>query len=123
MIHFRKPNHGALTKGCKVRACQQRIILLLLKVRAPLFSTMVSLVSAPLELFFLVLGSLAPAGAFAKSATADISAYTAMVNATDAYLQQLADARLISGPVAVQKNGQLVYSNAFGWASEVRCLR
>lgn len=84
---------------------------------------MVSLVSGPLGLFFLVLGSLAQTGAFARSTTADVSAYAAMVNATDAYLQSLAAARLIGGPVAVQKNGQLVYSNAFGWASEVRCLR
>ena len=84
---------------------------------------MVSLVLRSLGLCFLVLGSLAQIGAFAKSTTAAVSAYAAMVNATDAYLQQMAAARLIGGPVAVQKNGQLVYSNAFGWASEVRCLR
>ena len=68
----------------------------------------------------LVLCSLATSRTFALNTAAPNGAYADNVNRTDAYLQGLADARLVSGTIAVQKSGQLVYSNAFGWASEVK---
>ena len=71
-------------------------------------------------IFLLVLCFLAALRTNATGATADSTAYSHTVNQTDAFLQKLADARVLSGTVLVQKDGQLVYSNAFGWASEVR---
>lgn len=55
----------------------------------------------------------------ASGTTANTSQYAASINQTKAFLQQLADARVVSGAVAIQKDGQLVYSDASGWASEV----
>lgn len=71
-------------------------------------------------IFLLVLCFLAASRTDATGATADSAAYVHTVNQTDGFLQRLADARVLSGTVLVQKDGQLVYSNAFGWASEVR---
>jgi hypothetical protein len=48
--------------------------------------------------------------------------YSQAISDTDAYLMKLSDARLISGTFAVQKAGEVVYSKAFGWASEVRSI-
>ena len=67
----------------------------------------------------LALCSLASSITSAVNTAAPDAAYIDTVNKADVYLQELADARVVSGTVAVQKNGQLVYSNAFGWASEV----
>ena len=69
--------------------------------------------------FLLVLCFLAASRTDATGGTADSTAYAHTANETDAFLQKLADARVLSGTVLVQKDGQLVYSNAFGWASEV----
>lgn len=82
---------------------------------------MLSLPSGPLRsaVGVLVLCSLASSITSALNTAAPDGAYVDTVNQADLYLQGLADARLVSGTVAVQKNGQLVYSNAFGWASEV----
>ena len=68
---------------------------------------------------FLVLFSLASSTISAVNTAPPDAAYVDTVNKTDVYLQELADARVVSGTVAVQKSGQLVYSNAFGFASEV----
>ena len=68
---------------------------------------------------FLVLCSLASSTISAVNTARPDAAYVDTVNKADAYLQELADARVVSGTVAVQKSGQLVYSNAFGFASEV----
>jgi len=86
--------------------------------------SMVSLLLGLLRLdrhgiFLLVLYFLAASRTDATGGTADSTAYAHTVNETDAFLQKLADARVLSGTVLVQKDGQLVYSNAFGWASEV----
>ena len=68
---------------------------------------------------FLVLCSLASSTISAVNTAPPDAAYVDTVNKADVYLQELADARVVSGTVAVQKSGQLVYSNAFGFASEV----
>lgn len=68
----------------------------------------------------LVLCLLAVPSTTATNTAPPNAAYVDTVNQADVYLQELADARLVSGTIAVQKGGQLVYSNAFGWASEVR---
>ena len=67
----------------------------------------------------LVLFCLSLAISDAANTTATNSTYADTIQQTSRFLQQLADARLLSGSVAVQKNGQLVYSDGFGWASEV----
>lgn len=67
----------------------------------------------------LVLFSLASSTISAVNTAPPDAAYVDTVNKADVYLQELADARVVSGTVAVQKSGQLVYSNAFGFASEV----
>ena len=69
---------------------------------------------------YLVLFCLSPAIVHAANNTAADSAYADIIQQTNRFLQQLADARILSGSVAVQKDGQLVYSDGFGWASEVR---
>ena len=70
-------------------------------------------------IFLLVVCFLAASRTDATGGTADSTAYAHTANETDAFLQKLADARVLSGTVLVQKDGQFVYSNAFGWASEV----
>ena len=67
----------------------------------------------------LVLVCLSLARINAANNTAANSTYADTIQQTSRFLQQLADAKLLSGSVAVQKNGQLVYSDGFGWASEV----
>ena len=80
-----------------------------------------SLHTGPLRpiLGVLVLCLLAVPSTTAINTAPPDAAYVDTVNQVDVYLQELADARLVSGTIAVQKGGQLVYSNAFGWASEV----
>ena len=68
----------------------------------------------------LVLFCLSLATSHAANTTASDPTYANTIQQTNQFLQQLADARILSGSVAVQKNGHLVYSNGFGWASEVR---
>ena len=67
----------------------------------------------------LVLFCLSLAKINAANNTAANSTYTDAILQTSRFLQQLADAKVLSGSVAVQKDGQLVYSDGFGWASEV----
>ena len=45
------------------------------------------------------------------------------INETQALLQQLADAKVFSGVVAVQKAGTLVYTGGYGYAVEVNPSR
>ena len=67
----------------------------------------------------LVLFCLSLATVNATDNTTTNSTYADAIQQTSRFLQQLADAKVLSGSVAVQKNGQLVYSDGFGWASEV----
>lgn len=46
--------------------------------------------------------------------------YSAQIAQADAYLSQLANERVVGGIIAVQKDGELVWSNGYGYAVEVR---
>ena len=70
-------------------------------------------------LCILVLFCLSLAVMDAANTTAARNTYADNIQQTSRFLRQLADAKVLSGSVAVQKNGQLVYSDGFGWASEV----
>jgi CubicO group peptidase (beta-lactamase class C family) len=61
---------------------------------------------------------------FAKQSDAAMQPdYAAQIRQTEAFMTQLADARVLSGALLVSKAGKIVFSKGYGWSAEVSITR